>query len=72
MELLRELHGQGATVCMGYARSSLARHADRQVHLFDGRVVDEEHDPRPSTRCKESGFEEGLDPRGSVHQSFLR
>ena len=34
MELLRELHRGGATICM-------VTHADRSVHLFDGRVVEE-------------------------------
>ncbi len=41
MELLRELHRGGATICMVTHDSRFARHADRTVHLFDGRVVDE-------------------------------
>src|ERR1051325_6502026 len=57
MELLRELHGQGATVCMVTHDPRYARHADRQVHLFDGRVVDEEHEPKAEHELQKSGFE---------------
>jgi putative ABC transport system ATP-binding protein len=57
MELLRELHQQGATVCMVTHDPRYARHADRQVHLFDGRVVDEEHEPKAEHELQESGFE---------------
>jgi len=41
MELLRELHRGGATICMVTHDARYARHADRSIHLFDGRVVDE-------------------------------
>src|SRR3954449_6278693 len=41
MELLRELHANGSTVCMVTHDSRYARHADRSVHLFDGKVVEE-------------------------------
>ena len=41
MELLRELHREGATICMVTHDPRYARHAQRHVHLFDGRVVDE-------------------------------
>ena len=41
MDLLRELHRDGATLCMVTHDPRYARHADRTVHLFDGRVVDE-------------------------------
>ena len=41
MELLRELHRQGSTICMVTHDPRYAQHADREVHLFDGRVVDE-------------------------------
>jgi putative ABC transport system ATP-binding protein len=41
MELLRELHRGGATVCMVTHDPRYAQHADRTIHLFDGRVVDE-------------------------------
>lgn len=39
MELLRELHGNGATICMVTHDARYAQHADREVQLFDGRVV---------------------------------
>jgi putative ABC transport system ATP-binding protein len=41
MDLLRELNKQGATICMVTHDPRYAAHADRSVHLFDGRVVDE-------------------------------
>ena len=41
MELLRELHQGGATICMVTHDPRNARHADRSVHLFDGTVVEE-------------------------------
>ncbi len=41
MDLLRDLHRAGATICMVTHDPRFARHADRTIHLFDGRVVDE-------------------------------
>ena len=41
MELLRELHREGATICMVTHDPRYARYADRTIHLFDGRIVDE-------------------------------
>jgi putative ABC transport system ATP-binding protein len=41
MELLQELHREGATICMVTHDPRFARHADRTVHLFDGRIVEE-------------------------------
>jgi putative ABC transport system ATP-binding protein len=42
MELLRDLHRAGSTICMVTHDNRFARHADRTIHLFDGRVVSEE------------------------------
>jgi putative ABC transport system ATP-binding protein len=41
MELMRELHRAGATLCMVTHDPRYARHADRTIHLFDGRIVEE-------------------------------
>ncbi|HEY7686428.1 MAG TPA: ABC transporter ATP-binding protein [Gemmatimonadales bacterium] len=41
MELLRELHRSGATICMVTHDPRYAAHADRSIDLFDGRVVEE-------------------------------
>jgi putative ABC transport system ATP-binding protein len=41
MELLRQLHREGATICMVTHDPRFARHAERTIHLFDGRVVEE-------------------------------
>ena len=40
MDLLHELHRAGATICMVTHDPRYARHAERNIHLFDGRVVD--------------------------------
>jgi putative ABC transport system ATP-binding protein len=42
MELLRELHRNGSTICMVTHDQRYAKHADREIDLFDGRVVDEQ------------------------------
>jgi putative ABC transport system ATP-binding protein len=57
MELLRELHQQGATLCMVTHDPRYARHADRSIHLFDGRVVEEEDMPKAEEELRQSGFE---------------
>ncbi|MFO7261409.1 MAG: ABC transporter ATP-binding protein [bacterium] len=41
MELLRELHQGGATICMVTHDPRYAGYAERTIHLFDGRVVEE-------------------------------
>ena len=41
MQLLQELHREGATICMVTHDPRYALHADRSVNLFDGRVVDD-------------------------------
>ena len=41
MELLDNLHREGATICMVTHDERFARHADRIVHMFDGKIVEE-------------------------------
>lgn len=41
MDLLRDLHRSGATICMVTHDPRFARYAERTIHLFDGRVVEE-------------------------------
>jgi putative ABC transport system ATP-binding protein len=41
MKLLQELHPEGATICMVTHDPRFAAHAERQIHLFDGKVVAE-------------------------------
>jgi putative ABC transport system ATP-binding protein len=41
MGLLQELHKAGATICMVTHDPRYAAHADRAIHLFDGRVVED-------------------------------
>jgi putative ABC transport system ATP-binding protein len=42
MELLRDLHRQGSTLVMVTHDPRFAGYAERQVHLFDGQVVDDD------------------------------
>ena len=39
MELLRDLHGAGATICIVTHDARYARHAERSIELFDGRIA---------------------------------
>ena len=59
MELLRELHREGATICMVTHDPRYARHADRSIHLFDGRVVEEDglKNRTGEKELEESGFD---------------
>ncbi len=41
MDLLTELHRQGATICMVTHDPRYTTYADRTVHLFDGLIVEE-------------------------------
>jgi putative ABC transport system ATP-binding protein len=41
MELLRDLHRAGTTVCMVTHDPRYALYADRTIHLFDGQIVEE-------------------------------
>jgi putative ABC transport system ATP-binding protein len=41
MELLRDLHRAGSTICTVTHDPRFTGHADRAIHLFDGRLVDE-------------------------------
>jgi putative ABC transport system ATP-binding protein len=41
MDLLRELHRGGATICMVTHDPRYASYADRTIRLFDGRIVEE-------------------------------
>ncbi len=41
MDLMRELHGEGATIVMVTHDPRYAHYAERSIHLFDGRVVEE-------------------------------
>jgi polar amino acid transport system ATP-binding protein len=60
MELLRDLHRQGATIIMVTHDPRYARHADRSIHLFDGLIVEDlnqEQAARDEAQLRESGFE---------------
>ena len=48
MELLRELHRGGATICMVTHDQRYANFAERTIHMFDGRVVDESKETHAS------------------------
>ncbi|MCY1062188.1 ABC transporter ATP-binding protein [Nannocystis sp. SCPEA4] len=46
MGLLHELHRAGTTIVMVTHNPEYARHAQRTIHLFDGRIVEESHHER--------------------------
>ncbi|HEV3272290.1 MAG TPA: ABC transporter ATP-binding protein [Candidatus Methylacidiphilales bacterium] len=41
MDLLRDIHQSGATICMVTHDPRYTNHAERTVHLFDGRIIEE-------------------------------
>ena len=59
MGLLQELHREGATICMVTHDPRYARHAERSIHLFDGRVVEESAHGQAQHDLEESGFHLG-------------
>ncbi len=61
MEMLAELHRAGATICMVTHDPRYAAHAKRTIHLFDGRIVEDEDTTRKTqeaSELKEIGLEE--------------
>ncbi len=56
MELLRELHREGSTICMVTHDPRYARVAQRSIHLFDGRVVEEDAAHTGQKDLEASGF----------------
>jgi putative ABC transport system ATP-binding protein len=56
MDLLRELHTDGATICMVTHDPRYAQYADRSVHLFDGRIVSDERS-QAAHELEEAGFD---------------
>ena len=60
MDLLRELHDEGATICMVTHDPRYADVAERAVHLFDGQVVSEA-DAKRAHELHEAGFDVGAD-----------
>ena len=58
MGLLDELHADGATICSVTHDPRYAKHAERVVHLFDGRIVEEqEAAARAEEELREAGYE---------------
>ena len=55
MELLRELHAEGATICMVTHDPRYAHVAERTIHMFDGQVVSED-DARQHRELEGAGF----------------
>ncbi len=57
MTLLDDLHDQGATICMVTHDPRWARHANRNISLFDGRIVAEEELNEPLEAAAEIATE---------------
>ncbi|MED5331880.1 MAG: ATP-binding cassette domain-containing protein, partial [Pseudomonadota bacterium] len=49
LALLRELHAEGVTIILITHDSAVAEHADRQIHLLDGKIVTDTKTAAPST-----------------------
>ena len=56
MDLLKELHAAGSTICMVTHDPRYEAFAERSIHLFDGQVVDDS-DPEKKKELEEHGFE---------------
>ena len=56
MDLLRELHRNGATICMVTHDPRYTEYAERVVHLFDGQIVRDERS-EAAHELEEAGFE---------------
>ena len=57
MSLMDDLHSQGATICMVTHDPRWARHANRNISLFDGRIVAEESLPDTGRAAHEPATE---------------
>lgn len=56
MDLMLELHAEGATICMVTHDPRYAHMADRSIHLFDGQIVSED-DARRAQALEQAGFD---------------
>jgi len=56
MDLLKELHAEGATICMVTHDPRYSHVADRADHLLDGQVVSED-DARKAQELEQAGFD---------------
>jgi putative ABC transport system ATP-binding protein len=57
MDLMRELHREGATICMVTHDPRYAKYSERAIHLFDGQVVSDTDTGEPVEELEQSGFE---------------
>jgi putative ABC transport system ATP-binding protein len=57
MDLMRDLHREGATICMVTHDPRYAKYAERAIHLFDGQVVSDTDHGESSDELEQSGFE---------------
>ena len=62
MEMLAHLHKNGSTICMVTHDPRYARHAQRTVHLFDGRIVDDQ---------KTAPDETSVSDKKSIHEKHM-
>lgn len=54
MDMLSELNREGTTICMVTHDDRYAHYAKRIVHLFDGKIVDEENNATPEAARAEA------------------
>jgi putative ABC transport system ATP-binding protein len=72
MELLRELHNEGATICMVTHDPRFASFADRTLHLFDGKVVSAEEAVRLAASAENASTKTDDGPSRLVPSNVYR
>ena len=57
MDLMKDLHEDGATICMVTHDPRYAEFSERTIHLFDGRIVEDQANEQVVEELRESGWE---------------
>jgi putative ABC transport system ATP-binding protein len=57
MDLMKDLHEDGATICMVTHDPRYAEFSERTIHLFDGRIVEDKANEQAVEELRESGWE---------------
>ncbi|NDV92818.1 MacB family efflux pump subunit [Alteromonas sp. 345S023] len=65
LALLRELHAEGVTIILITHDNAVAEHADRQIHLLDGKIVADSKKTQ-TDHCPSSGVKKSLTDEGNT------
>ena len=66
LTLLKELHAEGVTVILITHDPAVAEHAERQVHLLDGKIVSDSGETMPDRDVSQSQGREPVKPFNSI------